>query len=242
MKNHELKKTSKMELWTGYLDSILFVLEGETLDCIIPKINPSLYFELNYEDLKEKYAKDDTFTIDNVDWNEEGFSEDMIDGVDWNEEGCPPDMTDYFELLSDFTDEYARSNGYYTFSEHEYTIYRAFDFLIAGSKLIRVFENQMNTSLSYIITDSYVSLEASNGYNVETGNIGLHRHVHKITKQGEEILDEPLFMIVEKSVGIGAPPRVVGIFCLASTLMYISELHEEHTFTTQKYREMLNEL
>ena len=239
-----LEKTRKVEVWESWklflsheddtTDGGLFILSDEVFECVLPVINKELYFKINYEELKENYGDEvdiddgEVFSIDHVDWEKESVEYDLDD-------------EDYI-ALSDFTDEYAKSNGYYTLSEFDYLIQRVWQYLDSRMNYKSVYSEQMENMPTYIITDDGVSLDEWNGHNFETGGTGLHQHAYKILKHDDEILDEDIFMIVETSDWRGANATVKGIYSLEGTLEYISELHENPTFTTQKYKEMLTEL
>lgn len=235
---------TKVEVWKSWglpysvendtTDCGLFILSEEVSECVLPVINKELYFKINYEELKENYGDEvdiddgEVFSIEHVNWEKESVEYDLDD--------------DDYIVLSEFTDEYAKSHGYYTLSEFDYLIQRVWHYLDIGMNYKSVYSEQMENTATYTITDNCISLDEWNGRNFQTGGTGLHQNVYKILKDNDEILDEDIFMIVETSDWRGANATVKGIYSLEDTLEYISELHDNSTVTMQKYKEMLTEL
>ena len=216
-----------IEVWQGYGDGDAYYIPTDKIRYyVIPNINPTRYFEVNKEMLADKYdIEEDELTMNDIDWEDEQM------GLG--------DLDEYAVELENFDEELAEQYGYHMPTESD-LIYKAYHYLDSGSNWRSIWEEDMETSHSYRITEEYVRLDEWDGNNYRTGGNFNHEDVHRIIDG--DFYDDG-YVIIWHSQWQGSQPQVVkeGL-SLEQVLDYIANIDDGLDRDLEEYKSKLLEL
>lgn len=214
-----LKELRKVEFWTDY-DGTTHSINVDEIDTyVLPEADPETYFKLNMLDLHDKFGEPKDIDLEDF----------KISDVDWDRAIFEP--SEYIEeniyvLKSEYTNEFAKENGYKNLDEIYPEEYRAFTYYDDMLTLHYLWESDMESVIAASITKRLVTLDEYKSKDAYvTGGMGEHQDVFRIViEDNEQVSDQ--FVVINMSDWSGQYPTVKFKGNLAEIMEYREELND----------------